>query len=263
MLQRTVIKCVEEHDLELPDFQCLANTIDSVRSAGALLDSITISLLALRAPGTLVLAPDIRQRFSSGMRQLKNFEFTYNRCLYDQDVGHLTDFLSACLDTSSLTCLMLDLGDSWHQPARINVGNIIGSQSRHELTDIFLAGTSIELSVLVLLLQRLPDSMSSLKVRLSDLYLLSGTWKEALDALRKKESHTIILDRPCGAEFNDMSRADYSRIFFDKDGATHNTIASRYIANRFSAINPIQALKDGLDLNDWPKVGDGPAAPEP
>jgi hypothetical protein len=60
-----------------------------------------------------------------------------------------------------------------------------------------------------------------------------------------------------------MSYADYSRIFIDKDGATRDTIASLYIANRFSAINPIQAVEDGLDLKDWPKVGDGPAAPEP
>jgi hypothetical protein len=263
MLQPTDIDHVQEHNLERPDYQCLVNTIDSVRSAGALLDSITIRLLTLGAPRTLVLAPDIRQRFFSGMRQLKNFEFTYNRRLDDQDAGHLTDFLSACLDTSSLTCLMLDLGDPWDQSATINVGNIIGSQSRHEPTDIFLAGTGIELSVLVLLLQRLPDSMSSLKVRLSDLRLLSGTWKDALDALRKKESHTMILDGPCGAEVNDMSYADYSRIFIDKDGATRDTIASLYIANRFSAINPIQAVEDGLDLKDWPKVGDGPAAPEP
>jgi hypothetical protein len=114
----------------------------------------------------------------------------------------------------------------------------------------------------MLLLQRLPDAMGSLEVYLHDLYLLSGTWKEASDALRKKESHTMSLDKPCGAECNNMSPEGYSKIFICKDGYAQDSIASVYIANRFSAINPIQALQDGLDLEDWPQVGDGPPAPE-
>jgi hypothetical protein len=179
MLQPTSTDHVEEHNLERPDYQCLVNTIDSVRSAGAFLDSITIDLSTFGAAGTLVLAPDIRQKFSSGMRQLKNFEFTYSHSLNNEGAGHLTDFLSACLDTSSLTRFRLDLRGPGQQSARINVGNIIGLQSRHELTKLFLGGTSIELSALMLLLQRLPDSMGSLEVYLHDLYLLSGTWKEA------------------------------------------------------------------------------------
>ncbi|KAK4154570.1 hypothetical protein C8A00DRAFT_42643 [Chaetomidium leptoderma] len=234
----------KKHGFELPNYQCVVNVIDAARSAGALLNRIDITLSTVGYPGALVPAPDIRQEFSSGMQQLKEFKFSCKDSLNEQDVEDLNEFLSACLDTSSLQKLSLDMRGEGDETARIDVGRVMGSKSRKELTDIFLGQIAIDLSMLVRLLERLPEPIRCLHQY--NVRLLSGTWKEALDALREKRSRVMLFRTPQGAECDNMSREDYERIF-GEDGYGNRSEAELYITNRrLLEANPLRALEGGL-----------------
>lgn len=242
MLQPTTGYHAKTHSLELPSYQCIVNVIDAVRSAGALLNSIDLKLSSLGYPGGLVPAPDIRRVFSSGVRQLKEFTFMYEGSPNEQDADDINEFLSACLDTSSLQKLSLDMRTGEAEAARIDVGQIMGSKSRHKLTDIFLGRVAMDLSKLVLFLERLPQPMSCIHQR--DFRLLSGTWKEALDALRKKRSRVVLFSEPQGAECDNMLREDYERIF-GEGKCGYKSEAESYIANWILLPrNPLQALEE-------------------
>jgi hypothetical protein len=232
------------HGLELPNYECIINVIEAVRNAGAFLSSIDIKLSTLGYPRGLVPATDIRREFSSGMQQLKAFSFRCDDSANEQDVGDLNEFLSACLDTASLQKLSLDMRGSEVESSRIDVGQIMGSKSRHKLTDIFFGYVAVDLSKLVLLLERLPQSMSCIHQK--DVRLLSGTWKEALDVLRRKRCHIMLLSEPQGAECDNMSQEDYRKIF-GNDNYGNLTETELYITNRIPRQpNPVQALEDEL-----------------
>jgi hypothetical protein len=102
----------------------------------------------------------------------------------------------------------------------------------------------VDLSKLVLLLERLPQSMSCIHQK--DVRLLSGTWKEALDVLRRKRCHIMLLSEPQGAECDNMSQEDYRKIF-GNDNYGNLTETELYITNRIPRQpNPVQALEDEL-----------------
>ncbi|EDN07297.1 hypothetical protein I7I51_03437 [Histoplasma capsulatum] len=243
MLQPITGDDAKKHGLELPNYQCIVNVIDSVRRAGTLLDNIDIKLSTLGYPGSLALAPDIRREFSSRMQQLKEFAFSFEGNLTEQDADDLSKFLSAFLDTSSLQNLRLHMRGEEAEAARIDVGQIIGSKSRHKLIDISFDQVAMDLPRLLRFLERLPQSIHCIHLR--DVRLLSGTWKEALDALRKKRSRVVLFSEPQGAECDNMPREVYESIFSTENCDVSN--AERYIRNWIPwEPNPLQALEDGL-----------------
>ncbi|EER39389.1 conserved hypothetical protein [Histoplasma capsulatum H143] len=243
MLQPITGYDAKKHELELPNYQCIVNVIDSVRRAGALLDNIDIKLSTLGYPGSLVLAPDIQREFSSRMQQLKEFSFSFEGNLTEQDADDLSKFLSAFLDTSSLQNLGLRMGGGDAEAARIDVGQLIGSKPRHKLIAISFCQVAIDLPRLLLFLERLPQSIRC--IHLQDVRLLSGTWKEALDALRKKRSRVVLFSEPQGAECDNMPHEAYESIFRSEN--CNENDAERYIRNRIPwEPNPLQALEDGL-----------------
>ena len=240
-------KCDE--DLELPNYQCVLRVIDAVRSAGASLNGIDIKLANSGYPGGLAPAPHLRQEFSSGMQQLKEFSLVYNDGRYvAHDADHLEAFLSACLDTPSLQKLSLDLG--WRRPdsEKIDLGKVMGSRARPNLTNIFLSRVGIHLSDLELFLEGLPESLDVLIQE--GTHLLSGTWQEALDAFRRKRGRVIRLGgRPWGAECDDMDGDDIVAMFYPTHSNWNRSAVDLYISNQFPRmLNPFQARKDGIGL---------------
>lgn len=237
-----------KHGLEVRNYECVVSTIDAIRSAGTLLAEIDISLTALGQAGSLVPAPDIRQEFTFGMRELKEFRFHYGGRFDEQDREDLNEFLSASLGTSSLRKLCLVMRSHNGDATRIDLERIMGSNPRKQLTDISLVQIAVDFSVLVRLLERLPEQIDCLS--LSDVGLLSGTWEEVLDALRKKESRFVQLREPQGAECDTMSGEDYQRIFGVNDYGYLNK-AELYIKNPSSReANPLRVLEDGLETED-------------
>ncbi|KAK4103236.1 hypothetical protein N658DRAFT_305749 [Parathielavia hyrcaniae] len=242
MLQPMTAYQMEKHDLERPNYQCLLDTLRSVQGAGVLLDAIDIDLSTMGIPGALVLAPDLRQEFCSGMRLLKEFKFRYSEALDEEGADHLSEFLSACLETSSLRQIFLSVGATEEgEGARIDVGRIVGSKS--QLTDISIHGQfATDLSKLVRLLEQLPEPVRVLS--LDGIRLLSGTWEEALVAIRKKKCQVMFLSDPCGAECDDMSSGDYERIFSRPKDSMERNAAEVYVRSHpaLRIPNPLRAL---------------------
>ncbi|KEZ43889.1 hypothetical protein SAPIO_CDS4063 [Scedosporium apiospermum] len=225
------------HSLDLPNYQCIAKIVDAVRCAGVSLKTIKIELSDLGCPGSLMPSPDIRREFSSGLQQLAEFKFECDSP-DEQDAEGLNDALSVYVDTPSLQKLSLDMRSyDAGEPGRIDIGQIMGSRSRDRLTDISFAYAAMDFSRMVQFLNRLPQSTTC--ISLIDVRLLSGTWKEALDALRKKNIRIVHLSEPKGAECDNMSPEDYKRIFDDK--CAYRTLAELYITNRISQQrNPLE-----------------------
>ena len=246
MLQPMTCYHALQYELELPDYQCVVGMIDAVRSAGAFLNDIDIELACPGSPaGSLVPASDKRHAFSSGMRHLKLFSFRCGSDPNGRDADDVSQFLAACLDTASLRTLSLDMRSEEARDSTIDVEKVLGSRSRPELTDIYLARVDIHLSKLILLLKRVPESMHCLG--LDEVNLLSGTWKEALDALRAKKARIKLLKSPRGAESDHMSAEDYKSIF-ESMGALSSQ-AEFYLRGSCSmARNPVQVLEDRLAI---------------
>ena len=236
--------------LEVPNYQCILRVIDAVRSAGApLLNSIDINLTNSGYPGGLAPAPDFLQEFSSGMQQLEEFSFSCGDCgLVEHHADHLEAFLSACLDTPSLRKLSLDLKFWNSESETIDLGKVMGSRARPNVTNIFLGRVAIHLFELVRFLERLPDSIDVLHQ--DNLRLLSGTWKEALDVLRRKRCRVIKFGgMPRGAECVGMRLEDSNAMFDSKVVYGYRSAAELYITNWFpQMLNPLQALEDGVGL---------------
>jgi hypothetical protein len=194
----------------------------------------------------LVPAPDLRLDFSSGMQQLRRFSFEHEFPCRDEDSdddeGQVTDlheFLSACLDTSSLQSLGLDLRGGEHErhfPLCLRL-IISRKQSLYKLDDIFLGQCALDYADLIAFLRRLPKSMDYLS--LSNVRLLNGSWRETLDALREKRPRFASLKAPAGAECEDMSGEEYSRLF-EEEQFGYRTNAEAYLLNRWIS-NPMLA----------------------
>jgi hypothetical protein len=240
MLQPMTGSNANTHGLDPPNYQCIAKILDAIRCAGVSLKTIKIELSNMGCPGSLMPSLDTLQEFSSGLQQLAEFEFKCRDSPDEHDAEGLNDFLSVCLDTASLQTLSLDMrSDYAGEPGRIDMGRIMGSRSRDRLRDISFAYTATDFSRMVRFLNRLPQSMTC--ISLIEVRLLSGTWKEALDALRKKEIHIIQLSELQGAECDNMSPEDYKRIFDDK--CAYRTLAELYVTNRISQQrNPLETL---------------------
>jgi hypothetical protein len=70
-------------------------------------------------------------------------------------------------------------------------------------------------------------------------HLLSGTWAEALDVLRRKARYTTI-EYPSGGELEDMPKEDREDIFLRQKGRRNSdSKAEQYIAGRIEQ-NPLR-----------------------
>ncbi len=224
----------------LPDYQLVPQLMDAVEGAGVLLDAVEVDLSTVGLPGSLVPAP---QQLSSGMPHPRRFSFTCDGKTGVQATADVEQFLSACLDTPSLQKLTLDLKDDETSTPRIDLAKAMGSRARPELVSIRMRHVMVDLADLVRLLDVLPEEMVSLEME--DVLLHSGTWKEALDALRRKSCQIKELRRPQGAELDDMSHREYVRIFSAREFDTGSSPADFYISDEcFEAPNPLQALED-------------------
>ncbi|KAH6623439.1 hypothetical protein F5144DRAFT_539596 [Chaetomium tenue] len=227
------------YDLELPNYQCIVDLLDATRRAGTLLYTIGIKLWLLGSPGTLAPAPDRKQEFSSGMQQLKDFKFSYGGTLRDRDVEGVSKFLSACLDTSSLQRLDLDISGWVRRSATIELGRVLGLRPRKQLTDISLFNTNIDLPMLVRLFKQLPEKIRVLT--LSEVRLFNGRWETLLDGFRKKRPDLVLIEDLEGAECDNMSRRDYKRIF--NIYSCENNQAELYVSNMGpEEVNPFRTL---------------------
>ncbi|KXX77785.1 hypothetical protein MMYC01_204782 [Madurella mycetomatis] len=244
LLQPTAGFDAKAQELEPPLYKVIYEVLDAVRSAGAWLEDIDIKLDLPGGFQLLVSGPETREKLSSAVQQLNNFSFECRAYVKKHDSNDLNEFLKPFLDTLSLKRLKLDvmLDES---SAISRVGQAILLRPRQNLTDIVLTGVALDLSDLILFLKNLQPSLSRLYI--TDVYLLSGTWAEALEALREKSYGTLHLFDPRGAECNVLSYEEFAKVFgTTKDRRFHTNQAERYI-RRLTAVNPLHALKAKSD----------------
>jgi len=238
-----------------PSIRCMLRLIDAVRIAGATsLHHLEIKLSSLGRSKDLVPAPDSRSLFSSGMQQLRTFTFQQG---YSEDFGEdgedhaggvksMVEFFSACLDTSSLRGLQLDLrrGSEQNPLKKLRLKDIFNQKRPLDnLTDVSLSNFDFDCIDLVSFLRRLPTPMWCLSLLSIGLINDNGSWREVLDALREKKPTVALFKDPAGAECDDMTVAQYNALFRDNSWGYRNQ-AEAYIRGLL-VNNPIsQVLQD-------------------
>ncbi|KAK4446612.1 hypothetical protein QBC34DRAFT_411049 [Podospora aff. communis PSN243] len=244
---------VKKDHLDPPSLQCVSRLIDAGREFGVSLHHLEIKLSSLSRSMDLVPPPDSRPLFSSGMQQLRTFTF---KCDSEdptngQDDGEeedgLVDFISACLDTSSLQSLWLDLrgrgSGQHHSPLRLK--DIFNrKRSINKLNHLSLHGFALNFTDLVTFIKRLPKGMTCLSLYDIDLDtgssdLDTGSWREALDVFREQKPAVMLLKGPSGAECEDMTEEEYKRLF-KTEICGYRTEAEAYVRGIFRN-NPISA----------------------
>jgi len=118
-------------------------------------------------------------------------------------------------------------GDSEQQHFPLRFKDIFNrNRSVDKLTDLSLQNFDLDYNDLVTFLRRLPKGMERLS--LYNINLHTGSWREALDALREKKPTVVSLKDPGGAECEDMTKEEYSQLF-QADTWGYRTEAEAYI----------------------------------
>ncbi|KAH6613518.1 hypothetical protein F5144DRAFT_587912 [Chaetomium tenue] len=234
---------MQRYSLGLPSHQCLVQLMSALGRTHVFLNRISISLCPIKTPGSLALSPRIRKELSLATQQLTDFKFIllYEPRSYQMTWADLNEFLSTCLDTSSLQYIELLTRSSERLAKAIDIGKALGSRPREKLTHVIIEGSSVHLSELIAFLDALPESIT--RLRLAIIHLRSGTWKQALDELRKKKYHVknYIIRDPSGAEVDSRSGSDRFRPsdifgnYYDIEGPPERAMVSkadRYITGQ-------------------------------
>ncbi|KAH6613517.1 hypothetical protein F5144DRAFT_596792 [Chaetomium tenue] len=131
----------------LPSYSFFVDLIINLRHMGILLNGISINLGNTGGPGSLVLDPDVWKELSLCMQDLRVFDFSLGIIGRDPKAGDLNELLFACLDTSSLQSVsVLDsLRDTDDLEPAIDLGKIMGSRPRKNLTRVSFSGLSTDL----------------------------------------------------------------------------------------------------------------------
>lgn len=219
----------------------------AIHKAGGMITSLSIKLTPPEDYSIFALSKDSQRDLSIAMQRLKEFEFhpesvSGSRVVpvrEEDEIKNLVDFLIAVIDTNTLGRLDLWCHFLWENERvpHSNLGPIISLRPWKNLDTINLHAFPLRLENLkqfVHNLQKAPSYMS-----LSDCHLLSGTWAEALDVLRRKTKHISFSD-PKGAECDDMTHAEKKAIFESKGKRTMDTsLAEDYLRGRIPN-NPLR-----------------------
>ncbi|KAJ6783836.1 hypothetical protein PWT90_09109 [Aphanocladium album] len=224
--------------LDMPSYGCILDIFATIRNAGVYLTSIDIWLRNMRSSETLVPSQEMRQDLSEGMRLLKSFNFRADYFPNDEAMNNVREFLSTSLSTARLQQLSLAINIEAIDPASLDLGGILYSVSGPHLKEITLSGLGIDFPTLLQFMGRLPEMIR--RLHLSDVYLLSDTWREALDVLRAKTYGDVKFEWPEGGEFESTSEDDLESIFGDigQDSAEN---AELYITRALHR-NPLEDL---------------------
>lgn len=157
-------------------------------------------------------------------------------------------YLSALVSGEALQ--KISVGFKLERAESMSIGPVLASLSPGaDIRFVKLHTCSFHLDQLVSVLQRC-NAIENTVVFLFGVQLLSGTWADALDALRDsvtKQGSVVYIGRPTGAECDNMSRERYNSIFVS--GPTRDCKGSK--ANRY--------------ISDWlhDKNTHNPLRPEP
>lgn len=212
-----------------------------IHRAGIQLATLTIEIPINRYAGLLEGNIDTTE-LSAAMQGLKFFKY---RPKLDRewmesettDFKPLVLFLHSVLDTASIRKIALDHHMIFPRAlSEFDVGPVMTFRQWPNLESVSLTRTAFHLKDLQSFLQTASPVLQ--EQRLKFVYLLSGTWAEALDALRAADVPVISLWSPRDPE-GDALQHDSDVFIPDSDGVYP---VNRYIS-RATGQNPIRAFE--------------------
>ena len=218
----------------------------SLHKAGACLTALDIYLPPLEGYSVLTSSEEDLKDLNAAMQRLKDISFKSPHSNFwlspreKDDVEGLQKFLSAILDTESVSFMALDFGSLWDKTytTPISLGSLITLRQRKNLSSVFLWSVPMHLTELEHFTDRQAEVIELLSF--SNIHLLSGTWAEGLEILRKMPSGLIMFDSPTGGECEVLSHDEYQEIFkgnyFSED---ERSKAEKYI-NKSTDQNPLR-----------------------
>ncbi|KFA81654.1 hypothetical protein S40288_09959 [Stachybotrys chartarum IBT 40288] len=221
----------------------------AIQRAGVLIERIEIDLTYVENPSDLVPSDEVRRQLPLAMERLTQFAFRCDRWTAEELGDRGLEVLAPCLDTSSLQHLKISMEtyDSDDDLAISNVGKLITPPHRQNLSTLILRDVGLHLADLKSFVNILQVSCTW---KMDHVFLLSGTWAEVLDTLRGSSRTWIGLSEPRGAEIDEISIADFWRIF-DRDERPAISEAELYIL-KLREENPLKGLNKGKD--SYPKL---------
>jgi len=119
----------------------------------------------------------------------------------------------AVLDTASIQMIWLNLDFLWDKEnlPSFSLGSILTLRTWQKLYSLSTSGLPLHLAELARFADRL--SPTAKNMHMTNTYLLSGTWAEVLDTLRKKPTSHWEIGRLSGAECDSMSDEEKETIF--------------------------------------------------
>ncbi|KAE8454428.1 hypothetical protein EG329_000050 [Mollisiaceae sp. DMI_Dod_QoI] len=247
------------YDFGPPPSEILVKLPVAIHKAGGLLKDLKIRLTSPKDYSVLSMSEEDRRDLAAVSQRLRSFDFSPNATEFDfqrapgaDEMKDLGIFVSALMDTRSLEDINLDLHYLWEQgnPPILSFGPVITPRPWPNLREIYLRGLSLHLSELERLVDQLNDSVHLLAIQL--MHLLSGTWADGLDLLRKfgiSQGHldmrVVFLD-PSGAECETLTYAAKEEIF-GRESANMKNRAEEYIGGHIDR-NPLR--DGGLELQN-------------
>jgi hypothetical protein len=193
------------------------------------------------------------QQLAAGTEHMRVFDFrgfasgSGGRLTDDyspEQIGSFYSLISSCMGGKALTRLDLDLSfalDRFDPQRHVSMGSLLASRHCPDLEILHLSNFPLHLRELKKFLEGLNGP---LRIFLDYIWLLSGTWAEALDLIRHKASRReSYVSCPRGAECDDMSKEDTQAIFgkssFDSYDDERKGKATWYIRG-YAKHNPLR-----------------------
>ncbi|XXG98965.1 hypothetical protein Hte_005298 [Hypoxylon texense] len=250
---------VDEYGVDVsPSMDLALNSLAAIPGAGASLRNIKIDIARVGDAALLVSSPSTRRHLSVLSKQLVGASIRFGALQQGSSANTQSDFYQlslAILDSDSLEHIILNLGDiKSEELSPFDIGPILNCQERPNLSTLSLHGVAIHATELELFtnplrprgrLRRVMKSSYSLGVHfhLSELRLLSGTWADVLDLLRTKTHPYSSIQRPSGAECEDMTKEEYDKVFTKPGNGfalswVNPSLAEEYIQQPSSSDHP-------------------------
>ncbi|PSS13293.1 hypothetical protein M430DRAFT_267445 [Amorphotheca resinae ATCC 22711] len=208
------------HGLGQPPAEVLVKLPGAIHKAGALLTGLDIEVSPPEDYAVPAPSEEDCHDLTAAVQKLKTFNFR-TRCLKGPsfwparepaEVEDLGRFLTALLDTESMEDVRLSFNSLWdsESPPLFSLGYTITLRTWQNLRFLSLDAVPIHLAEL----ERLINQLDRPKiVRIDGMHLLSGSWAEGLDILRRKFTNYSSFNNPSGAECEVLSDEEKEAIF--------------------------------------------------
>ena len=234
------------YELGDPPTEILVKLPAAIHQAGGLVAALKLELSFPKSYATLTQNEEDLVALKASVQGLKNFKLRARR-VRDRsfwppvrEVEHVKTFLHALLDTQSLEDLSLDFGSLWDpdsMASSASLGSLFTFRSWPKLHHLFWRIWPLHLEEFKQFIGNLSTPIEYMGPHTT--HLLSGTWAEALDILRRKAKYTTI-ECPSGGGLENMPKEEQEDIFLKRNGCPDSdSKAEQYVAGKIEQ-NPLR-----------------------